>query len=80
MADYRPNPDQQQQQNIDPAGSTQMFRAFVDEGAADRGQPGAGQSTAHGRAERESGSKAGVIAGVVIAVLVIVAAGYFLLG
>lgn len=79
MADYRPNPDQQHQQNIDPAGSTQMFRAFVDEGPADRGQPG-GQAATYGRAERESGSKAGVIAGVVIAVLVIAAVGYFLLG
>ncbi|MCQ4084483.1 hypothetical protein NGB36_28885 [Streptomyces sp. RB6PN25] len=80
MADYRPNPDQQQQQNIDPAGSTQMFRAFVDEGTADRRQP-SGQGTTYGRAQNESGSKAGVIAGVVIAVLVVLAAAaYFLLG
>ncbi|MBV9025631.1 MAG: hypothetical protein JO362_17985 [Streptomycetaceae bacterium] len=79
MADYRPNLDQQHQQNIDPAGSTQMFRAFVDEGAADRGEPG-GHGATYGRAERESGSKVGMIAGVVIAVLVIAAVGYFLLG
>jgi hypothetical protein len=80
MADYRPNPDQQhQQQNIDPAGSTQMFRAFVDEGTADRAQPG-GPATTYGRAERASGPRVGVIAGTVIAVLVIAAVGYFLLG
>ena len=79
MADYRPNPDQQHQQNIDPAGSTQMFRAFVDEGTADRGQPEEHGAT-YGRAQRQSGSKAGMIAGVVIAVLVIAVVGYFLLG
>jgi hypothetical protein len=79
MADYRPNPDQQHQQNIDPAGSTQMFRAFVDEGTADRGRPG-GHGTTSGHVQRQSASKAGVILGVVIAVLVIAAVGYFLLG
>lgn len=79
MADYRPNPNQQHQQDIDPAGSTQMFRAFVDEGATARRSPGE-SGTTHGRAERGSGSKAGVIAGMVIAVLVIAAVGYFLLG
>jgi hypothetical protein len=79
MADYRLNPDQQHQQNIDSAGSTQMFRAFVDEGTADRRPPGE-QGATYGRAEHESGSKAGVIAGAVIAVLMIAALGYYLLG
>jgi hypothetical protein len=79
MADYRPNPDQQHQQNIDPAGSTQMFRAFVDEGTGDRGRP-EGHSATSGHVQRQSGSNTGLIVGVVIAVLAIAAVGYFLLG
>ncbi len=71
MADYQ-NPDQ----NPDPAGSTQMFRAFVDEGADAR--PAAGASTTYGRAS--GGSRTGVVVGVVVAVLVIAAIAYFALG
>jgi hypothetical protein len=47
----------------DPAGSTQMFRAFVDEGAPQRPAPAAGGS----------GPRTGLILG--IAVLVAVVAG-----
>ncbi|MFJ4920641.1 hypothetical protein [Streptomyces sp. NPDC088725] len=50
------------QGNPDPAGSTQMFRAFVDEGEPQR-QPAAPQ---------KSGSKAGVVIGVVAVVVVLV--------
>ncbi|KOU39824.1 membrane protein [Streptomyces sp. WM4235] len=43
--------------NHDPAGSTQMFRAFVEEAApARQAGPGARQQR---RAERQAGSKAG---------------------
>jgi hypothetical protein len=72
MADYQ-NPHQ----NHDPAGSTQMFRAFVDEGATER--PAAGATTTYGRA-RGGGSRTPVVVGVVVAVLVIAAIAYFALG
>ncbi|MDF3290820.1 MULTISPECIES: hypothetical protein [Streptomyces] len=71
MADYQ-NPNQ----NPDPAGSTQMFRAFVDEGVDQR--PAAGAGTTYGRAR--GGSRTGVVVGVVVAVLVIAAVAYFALG
>ncbi|KIF75407.1 hypothetical protein QR77_18905 [Streptomyces sp. 150FB] len=45
----------------DPAGNTQMFRAFVDEGEPQRRQ-----------APQKSGSKTGVIIGVVVVVVVLV--------
>ena len=71
MADYQ-NPEQ----NHDPAGSTQMFRAFVDEGVNERPEAGAG--TTYGSA-RGGGSRTGVVVGVVVAVLVIAAVAYFAL-
>ncbi|MFI9239163.1 hypothetical protein [Streptomyces cinnamoneus] len=55
--------------NYDPAGSTQMFRAFVDEGA-----PGGGRSAAAAGRGRKSGPGAGVIVGVVVAIAVVVGA------
>ncbi|MFE4695164.1 MULTISPECIES: hypothetical protein [Streptomyces] len=56
----------------DPAGSTQMFRAFVDEGEPQRGpqQPAA----------TSSGSKNGVIFAVVAVVLVLGAVAWLALG
>ncbi|GAB1328795.1 hypothetical protein [Streptomyces sp. NPDC093260] len=58
------------QGNYDPAGSTQMFRAFVDEAAPQgRQQP---QQTS-------SGPRIGLIAGVVVAVLVIAAVAWLAL-
>jgi hypothetical protein len=51
--------------NYDPAGSTQMFRAFVDDGAPQgRTQPAAAPS---------SGPRLGLIIGVVVVILVVVA-------
>lgn len=49
--------------NYDPAGNTQMFRAFVDEG----GTP----TTRAQAAPAKSGPGAGLILGIVIAVVVI---------
>ncbi|MFI1799678.1 hypothetical protein ACH427_20310 [Streptomyces sp. NPDC020379] len=63
------NPHQHPQQNpegYDPAGSTQMFRAFVDE------SPGGGRRAAP--APAASGSRVGVTAAVIIAIVVVVAA------
>ncbi len=65
MAEYQ-NPEQ----NYDPAGSTQMFRAFVDEGtpaSSSRQQPAAPEA---------AGSRTGLIVGIVVAVLVIAVAAY----
>jgi len=58
MANHTPNPDN----NYDPAGSTQMFRAFVDE----RPQQAAEVQRA------ESRSRVGLIVGLIVAVVVIV--------
>ncbi|MEE1939673.1 hypothetical protein V1L54_09640 [Streptomyces sp. TRM 70361] len=52
----------------DPAGSTQMFRAFVDEGGP---RPPA--------ATPSSGPRVGLIAGIVVAVLVIAGVVWFAL-
>jgi hypothetical protein len=57
MANHTPNPDN----NYDPAGSTQMFRAFVDERPA----------TAEVQ-RAESRSRVGLIVGVIVALVVIV--------
>ncbi|WP_328914568.1 MULTISPECIES: hypothetical protein [unclassified Streptomyces] len=57
MSNPTPNPEN----NYDPAGSTQMFRAFVDE------EPPAAQvQRAQGR------SKAGLVIGVVVALVVVI--------
>ncbi|GGU26930.1 hypothetical protein [Streptomyces lavendofoliae] len=56
--------------NYDPAGSTQMFRAFVDEGTPRRPQQVAARS----------GSRVGLIAGVVAAVVIIAAVAWLALG
>jgi hypothetical protein len=50
--------------NYDPAGSTQMFRAFVDEQPQQRA------------AETSSGSRTGLIVGVVAVVIVLVAVAW----
>ncbi|MEU9033545.1 hypothetical protein AB0D45_01315 [Streptomyces sp. NPDC048352] len=54
----------------DPAGSTQMFRAFVEEGEPARAPsvPGAR------RRAKESGAKGGATAAVVIALVLVIAA------
>jgi hypothetical protein len=57
MANHTPNPDS----NYDPAGSTQMFRAFVDERPA----------TAEVQ-RAETRGRAGLVIGVIVALVVIV--------
>lgn len=56
---------QNPQGNHDPAGSTQMFRAFVDEG------PQGGRQQ-----QASSGPRIGLIVGVVVAVAVVAAVAY----
>ncbi|WP_055533668.1 hypothetical protein [Streptomyces graminilatus] len=55
--------------NYDPAGSTQMFRAFVDETP----QGGSPQASA------QAGPRIGLIIGVVVAVLVVAAVAWLAL-
>ncbi|MFJ6571273.1 hypothetical protein ACIQNU_28050 [Streptomyces sp. NPDC091292] len=57
----------------DPAGSTQMFRAFVDEGAPQAGGgPQQPQATS-------SGPRVGLIAGVIAAVVIVAAVAWLAL-
>src|SRR5688572_21035732 len=57
--------------NYDPAGSTQMFRAFVDEGAPQGRQAAA---------PAQSSARAGLIAGVIAAVVILGAVAWLALG
>ncbi len=57
--------------NYDPAGSTQMFRAFVDEGAPQGRQPAA---------PARSGPKVGLIVGVIAVVAILGAVAWLALG
>ncbi|MBT2383714.1 hypothetical protein [Streptomyces sp. ISL-11] len=67
------NPHQQNPEgSYDPAGSTQMFRAFVDEGTPRRAAAPAPAPS--------SGPRAGVIVGVVVAIAVIAAVAWLALG
>ncbi|MFH8404436.1 hypothetical protein ACH4FX_06615 [Streptomyces sp. NPDC018019] len=72
MANYQQNPANGQH---DPAGSTQMFRAFVDEGAA----PQAGGRRAAARQQSSAGPRIGVIVGVIVAIAVVVGAAWLAL-
>ncbi|MDN3297479.1 hypothetical protein QWM81_26265 [Streptomyces ficellus] len=56
--------------NYDPSGSTQMFRAFVDEGAPQR-RP---------QAAPQSGPRVSLIAGVIAAVVIVAAVAWLALG
>ncbi|GAA0482492.1 hypothetical protein ACFQ2B_16515 [Streptomyces stramineus] len=61
------NPQQQNPEgSYDPAGSTQMFRAFVDEGTT--GRRAAAPATP---AATSSGPRVGLIVGVIVALAVI---------
>lgn len=67
---HNPHAPQGPEGNHDPAGSTQMFRAFVDEGEPQRRQQPAASS----------GPKAGVIAAVVVVVVALAAVAWLALG
>ncbi|WP_030615612.1 hypothetical protein [Streptomyces sclerotialus] len=60
--------------NYDPAGSTQMFRAFVDEGAPQSRRAAAAAQ------QSSSGPRAGIIIGVVVAIVIVAAAAWLALG
>ncbi|MET7521312.1 hypothetical protein ACFYSJ_15915 [Streptomyces sp. NPDC005248] len=58
---HNPHAPQGPEGNYDPAGSTQMFRAFVDEGEPQRRQ----------QPEASSGPRTGVIVAVVAVVVIL---------
>ncbi|MGW1200902.1 hypothetical protein ACWD4B_34410 [Streptomyces sp. NPDC002536] len=69
------NPHQQSPHGeYDPAGSTQMFRAFVDDGPSPAPSPAAGPGRR--AAARSSGPGAGVILGVIVAIVVVAGAAW----
>ncbi|MFG2138895.1 hypothetical protein [Streptomyces sp. NPDC048650] len=70
------NPQNQAGGNSDPAGSTQMFRAFVDEAG-----PAQSPNGRRAAAPQQSGggARVGVIIGVIVAVLVIAGAAWLAL-
>ncbi|MEU3508779.1 hypothetical protein ABZ733_12785 [Streptomyces longwoodensis] len=59
------------QGNDDPAGSTQMFRAFVDEGTP--------QPSRQAAAPSRSGPRLGLVIGIVAAVVVVAAVAWLAL-
>lgn len=68
------NPQNPAEGNYDPAGNTQMFRAFVDEG----GTPQAGGRRAPAP-QQSAGPRVGVIIGVIVALLVVAGAAWLAL-
>lgn len=70
---HNPQAPQGPEGNTDPAGSTQMFRAFVDEGGPRGAQPTAATG-------RSGGSRVGVIVGVVVVIVVVAAVAWLALG
>ncbi|MCK7627495.1 hypothetical protein MUU72_31115 [Streptomyces sp. RS10V-4] len=69
------NPQHQADGNYDPAGSTQMFQAFVQEG----GTPQAGGRRAPAP-QASGGPRVGLIVGVIVALLVVAGAAWLALG
>ncbi|WP_326598182.1 hypothetical protein [Streptomyces sp. NBC_01803] len=70
---HNPQAPQQGPQDFDPAGSTQMFKAFVNDDAQTR------RSAPATPAATSTGPRVGVIAGVVLALLVVVAVAWLAL-
>ncbi|MEU9199364.1 hypothetical protein [Streptomyces sp. NPDC048332] len=68
---HNPHAPQGPEGNSDPAGNTQMFRAFVDEGEPQRRQQPAAVS---------SGPRTGLIAGIVAVIVVLGAVAWLALG
>lgn len=69
---HNPHAPQGPEGHHDPAGSTQMFRAFVDDGEPQRQQPAAAASS--------GGPKTGLIIGVVAVVVILAAVAWLALG
>ncbi|MFG2718783.1 hypothetical protein ACGFW5_10860 [Streptomyces sp. NPDC048416] len=72
---HNPHAPQGPEGNHDPAGSTQMFRAFVDEGAPQGGRPAAAPAPA-----ASAGPRVGLIVGVVAVIVILAAVAWLALG
>ncbi|MER5205145.1 hypothetical protein [Streptomyces sp. NPDC002825] len=72
QAPYGQGQPPQGPEGYDPAGSTQMFRAFVDEGTPQRQQPQA--------AAASGGPRVGLIVGVVAVIVVLAGVAWLALG
>ncbi|MBB4982550.1 MULTISPECIES: hypothetical protein [Streptomyces] len=72
QAPYGQGQPPQGPEGYDPAGSTQMFRAFVDEGTPQRQQPQAVAAS--------GGPRVGLIVGVVAVIAVLAVAAWLALG
>ncbi|MFD7439773.1 hypothetical protein [Streptomyces sp. NPDC059909] len=70
---HNPQASQGPEGNYDPAGNTQMFRAFVDEGAPQHG--GRAAST-----PPSAGPRVGLIVGVVAVIAILGAVAWLALG
>ncbi|MEU6928084.1 hypothetical protein [Streptomyces sp. NPDC046385] len=70
--------------SYDPAGSTQMFRAFVDEGAPQQqnqqNQQGQRRQQQYQTTTHSSGPRVGVIVGVIVAIAVLAGVAWLALG
>ncbi len=71
---HNPHAPQGPEGSHDPAGSTQMFRAFVDEGEPQRRQQPAAVSSS------SSGPRTGLIVGIVAVVIVLGAVAWLAFG
>ncbi|AZQ72629.1 hypothetical protein EKH77_16645 [Streptomyces luteoverticillatus] len=82
------NPQQNPGGEYDPAGSTQMFRAFVADEGGPAATPGAapvvgapvGGRAARRAAASSSGPSAGLIIGVIVAIVLVAGAAWLALG
>ncbi|MFE7778313.1 hypothetical protein ACFU5O_31380 [Streptomyces sp. NPDC057445] len=70
---HNPQAPQGPEGSYDPAGSTQMFRAFVDEGAPPR------QAGSRSAAPAQSGPRVGLIIGIVAVVAILGAVAWLAL-
>ncbi|MFJ8310080.1 MULTISPECIES: hypothetical protein [unclassified Streptomyces] len=70
---HNPHAPQGPEGNYDPAGSTQMFRAFVDEGGPQGRQPAT-------PAAAPAGPRVGLIVGVIAAIAILGAVAWLALG
>ncbi|MGW1885589.1 hypothetical protein [Streptomyces sp. NPDC002133] len=70
---HNPQAPQGPEGNYDPAGNTQMFRAFVDEGAQQHGGRAAAPAPA-------AGPRVGLILGVVAVIAILGAVAWLALG
>ncbi|AIA04861.1 hypothetical protein ACFU90_08240 [Streptomyces noursei] len=73
------NPQNQAEGNYDPAGSTQMFKAFVDDDGTPQGGAPQGGRRAPVPQQASAGPRVGLIVGVIVALVVVAGAAWLAL-